>query len=64
MYDSGKGVPKDYEEVVKWFRRAAEQGHSKAQNNIGVWKIIWKMKIDSFFGFNEEDTSFFLLPLL
>jgi hypothetical protein len=40
MYDSGKGVPKDYEEAVKWFRRAAEQGHSKAQNNIGVWKII------------------------
>ena len=26
MYYQGKGVPRDYAEVVKWYRLAAEQG--------------------------------------
>ena len=26
---------KDYTEAVKWYRKAAEQGHAKAQNNLG-----------------------------
>jgi TPR repeat protein len=35
MYDYGRGVPQDYAEAVKWNRRAAEQGHAKAQYNVG-----------------------------
>ncbi len=34
--DQGQGVPKNYAEMVKWYRRSAEQGHAKAQFNIGV----------------------------
>ena len=36
MYDTGKGVLKDDKEAVKWYRKAAEQGDAKAQNNLGV----------------------------
>ena len=35
MYDLGYGVPQDYAEAVKWYRRAAEQGLAKAQTNLG-----------------------------
>lgn len=34
-YVSGEGVPKDYKEVVKWLRLAADKGYSKAQNALG-----------------------------
>ena len=36
MYDTGEGVPKDYAEAAKWYRKAAEQGHAVAQFNLGV----------------------------
>ena len=36
MYARGRGVPKDHAEALKWFRMAAEQGHAKAQFNLGV----------------------------
>ncbi len=36
MYSEGQGVPQDYAEAVKWFTKAAEQGHAKAQNNLGL----------------------------
>jgi len=36
MYYSGEGVPEDYTEAAKWFRKAAEQGHAEAQYNLGV----------------------------
>ena len=36
MYDEGKGVPKDYDEAVKWYRRAAKQGNKEAQHNLGL----------------------------
>ena len=36
MYDNGYGVPQDYAEAVKWYRRAAEQGDADAQHNLGV----------------------------
>ncbi|MDH3466506.1 MAG: protein kinase [Gammaproteobacteria bacterium] len=36
MYDTGKGVPRDDAEAVKWYRRAAEQGYDPAQNAMGV----------------------------
>ena len=35
-YYNGEGVPQDYAEAAKWFRLAAEQGHARAQNNLGV----------------------------
>ena len=35
MHDQGKGVPKDYEEAVKWYYLAAEQGLANAQYNLG-----------------------------
>ena len=36
MYDKGLGVTQDYVEAVKWYRKAAEQGHADGQNNLGV----------------------------
>ena len=36
MYLFGYGVPRDYSEAVKWFRKAAEQGNVDALNNLGV----------------------------
>jgi TPR repeat protein len=35
-YAQGEGVPKDYAEAVKWFRKAAEQNLAEAQFNLGV----------------------------
>jgi TPR repeat protein len=31
MYDIGLGVPKNYAEAAKWFRKAAEQGNANAK---------------------------------
>jgi uncharacterized protein len=36
MYASGLGVAQDYEEAIKWFRRAAEGGQVLAQTGLGV----------------------------
>ena len=36
MYANGLGVPQDYTEAVKWYRKAAEQGDALAQYNLGV----------------------------
>ena len=36
MYANGQGVPQDYAEAVKWYRKAAEQGDATAQSNLGV----------------------------
>ena len=38
-YYNGEGVTKDYAEAARWWRKAAEQGYSKAKmqlNNMGV----------------------------
>ena len=35
LYFKGEGVTEDYEETVKWFRKAAEQGHASAQTALG-----------------------------
>src|ERR1017187_7820115 len=35
-YMSGLGVGKDYVEAVKWFRKAADQNHAKAQALLGA----------------------------
>jgi TPR repeat protein len=34
-YAEGDGVPEDYAEAVKWYRKAAEQGNAEAQYNLG-----------------------------
>ena len=36
MYKEGKGVPQDDAEAVKWYRKAAEQGHADAQTILGM----------------------------
>jgi len=35
MYYQGKGVPQDYAEAVRRYRKAADQGHAWAQDGIG-----------------------------
>jgi TPR repeat protein len=35
VYWNGKGVPQDYVQAVKWFRKAAEQGNADAHNALG-----------------------------
>ena len=36
MYESGKGIPRDNAEAVKWYRKAAERGLAAAQNRLGL----------------------------
>ena len=35
MYAKGQGVPQDYAEAVKWYRKAAEQGERLRPVNLG-----------------------------
>ena len=35
LYLRGDGVPQDYAEAVKWFRKAADHGEADAQFNLG-----------------------------
>lgn len=35
-HDKDQGVPQDYAEAEKWYRKAAEQGFAEAQANLGV----------------------------
>lgn len=35
MYALGQGVPRDDGKAVAWYRKAAEQGHARAQNDLG-----------------------------
>src|SRR5258708_34225129 len=34
-YFKGQGVPQDYAEAVRWYRKAAEKGDAKAQYGLG-----------------------------
>ena len=36
-YANGDGVAQDYKKSVLWYRKAAEQGNTAAQNNLGVF---------------------------
>jgi uncharacterized protein len=36
LYEQDQGVAQDYAEAVFWFHKAAEQGHTAAQNNLGT----------------------------
>jgi len=40
MYDEGTDILQDKAEAVKWYQKAAEQGHPGAQLNLGV--MYWK----------------------
>ncbi|HHV6447566.1 TPA: tetratricopeptide repeat protein, partial [Haemophilus influenzae] len=40
MYAKGQGVKQDDFEAVKWFRKAAEQGHAKAQAILGFSYLL------------------------
>ena len=33
------------DEAVKWFRKAAEQGHSMGQNNLGLEVMFWAKSV-------------------
>ncbi|MBI5252019.1 MAG: SEL1-like repeat protein, partial [Desulfomonile tiedjei] len=35
LYFYGRGVPTDYTEAVKWYRKAADQGYARAQADLG-----------------------------
>jgi len=35
-HETGKGVPQNYKEAVKWYTKAAEQGNAKAQYSLGL----------------------------
>ncbi len=36
IYAIGRGVPQDYAEAVRWFRKAADGGNARAQLNLGM----------------------------
>ena len=35
MYSNGQGVPQDYVEAARWYRKAADQGDAEAQYGLG-----------------------------
>jgi len=42
LYFRGTGVPQDFSEAVKWFRKAAEQGNNTGQLSLGVLYALGK----------------------
>eukprot|EP00617_Octactis_speculum_P026602 CAMPEP_0185768890 /NCGR_PEP_ID=MMETSP1174-20130828/52863_1 /TAXON_ID=35687 /ORGANISM="Dictyocha speculum, Strain CCMP1381" /LENGTH=38 /DNA_ID= /DNA_START= /DNA_END= /DNA_ORIENTATION= len=34
MYENGQGVSQDHVQAVEWYRKAANQGHARAAQNI------------------------------
>ncbi len=36
VYDLGRGIPQDYKEAVRWYRRAADQGYAPGQLDLGL----------------------------
>jgi TPR repeat protein len=40
MYHHGKGLPQDYGEAFRWYRKAADQGNVKAQYALGYMNYI------------------------
>lgn len=39
LHDNGRGVPQDFVEAAKWYRKAAYQCHAEAQFNLGTMHI-------------------------
>jgi len=48
-YDKGRGVPENDAEAVKWWRKAAEQGHEDAQWYLEQLKLgaCWRRDLDA-----------------
>jgi uncharacterized protein len=42
LYCEGNGIPQDYTEAVKWFRKAADQGYAEAQGRLGYTSALGK----------------------
>ena len=40
MYANGLGRPKDYEEAVKWYIKAADQRHAGAESHLGEMSLL------------------------
>ena len=40
MYEYDEAVPKDQAEAVKWFRKAADQGHKYAKEQLIKYLLI------------------------
>lgn len=40
LYHQGKGVPKSYDEALKWFRKAAAQGDAVSQAMLGTMYFL------------------------
>lgn len=36
MYRRGRGIEQNYAKAFEWYKKAAEQGHKRAQYNLGV----------------------------
>ncbi len=36
MYSKGQGVPQDFAETARWYRKAADQGWARAQVLLGL----------------------------
>ena len=53
MYAKGNGVPQDYAEALKWYRKAAEQGYALAQYNLAVM-------YDNGNGVPQDDTTAYM----
>jgi hypothetical protein len=41
MYAKGRGVLKDAIEALKWYRKAAVQGHKEAQHALKRRRLRW-----------------------
>ena len=48
MYDKGKGVEKNFDEALKWYRKAANQGYSKAQINLAFMYYYGKGVVSNY----------------
>ena len=35
-YEDGKGLKQDYEESLRWYRRAADLGNTEAMTNLAI----------------------------
>jgi TPR repeat protein len=45
MYREGEGVPQNYAEALKWFRKAADQGNANAQFKLGIMYRRFKSEV-------------------
>ncbi|KAF9160034.1 hypothetical protein DFQ26_005934 [Actinomortierella ambigua] len=41
MYERGRGITMDKIEAVRWYKKAADQGHEDAQERMGFFRSAW-----------------------